>query len=112
MTLHISSHTSTYLSKIAPVIGGVTIIASLIDTDSSSTWSALWRIAISVSLGVFVALVGMIYHNIESRVSKLEVSSVPEGEYEMRHIDLQKNLERIEKHLEAIDFKIENLRNR
>lgn len=106
-------HTSEFggvLAKITPYIGGAVIVASIIQTQDSSPLTDLWRVAISVALGVFVTLVGMIYHNMESRVGTVESNYMPRLEYTARSAELDRHLERIEKHLESHDEKIENLR--
>jgi hypothetical protein len=105
-------HFVSGLAKAAPLVGGVVIISSLIDASQQTTpWTDVWRVAISVALGVFITLVGMIYHNMENRVAGLEKNCLGRTEYDMRNIDLERHLDRIEKHLEVNDRKIENLRD-
>jgi hypothetical protein len=105
-------HITSGLAKAAPLVGGVVIISSIIDSSQQiSPWTDVWRVAISVSLGVFITLVGMIYHNMESRTANLEKNCLGRTEYDMRNLDLERHLDRIEKHLEVNDRKIENLRD-
>ena len=98
------------LSRVSPVVGFVIIAAAIIADESSDTW----KISLSVALGVFVTLTGMIYHNLESRLSKVEDDALPRREFEIAHKAVQEyvdtsqralkdQLGRIEGHLVNID---------
>jgi hypothetical protein len=95
----LSRHAALVLAKIAPLIGGFVVIASFQDT-SGNVWTEAWRIGMSVGLGVFIALVGAIYQNLNRRLESLETAAktdlVPRREYDSRHGDLVKQLDRIE----------------
>lgn len=105
-------HIVSGLAKVAPIVGGIVIISSIIDSGQQSTpWTDIWRVAISVALGIFITLVGMIYHNMENRVAMLEKNCLGRTEYDMRNLDLERHLDRMEKHLEVNDRKIESLRD-
>ncbi len=107
---HFHSPNGLGLAKATPYVGAFVIVVSVVESSqSNSPWTDLWRVAISVSLGIFVTLVGMIYHNMETRVSNLERSDLPRLEYEMRHTEVQRQIDRIEKHLEANDRKLDAL---
>lgn len=103
-------HIASGLAKAAPLVGGVVIISSIIDASQEGTpWTDVWRIAISISLGVFITLVGMIYHNMENRTANLEKNCLGRTEYDRANLELERHLDRIEKHLELNDRKIEKI---
>jgi len=97
----IGKNLTLFLAKISPVIGGFVILASFeSDGGGNSPWTEIWRISMSVALGVFVALVGMIYKNINDRLENMEKRQelyVTLREYDARHEDMKNQLDRIER---------------
>ena len=86
-----SKHTVLFLAKIAPLLGAALIVVSL-QAGHESTFADIWRIGMSVALGVFVALVGAIYQNLNKRIEALEETKkdfVTFREYDKRHDDLK-----------------------
>lgn len=106
--LQVGKQMVSLLAKISPVIGGFVILSSFQASSSSpGPWVELWRIAMSVALGVFVALVGAIYQNINRRLETVEATVrtiqreagcnfVSRSEYDGRHNDVVRQLDRIE----------------
>lgn len=89
------------LAKIAPFLGGVVFVSSLEATaKEADIWVDLWRVGMSVGLGVFVTLVGAIYQNLNKRLERIEIATkndfVPRQEYDSRHEDVKDQLNRIE----------------
>lgn len=86
--------------KLAPIVGAATVTAAVFQMNAESPWSTLWRLGISILLGVFVTLVGAIYQNLNRRLGSLEGAAksdfVPRVEYDRRHEDLLRQLDRIE----------------
>jgi len=96
----IGKNLTLFLAKISPIIGGFVIVASLESDGSGGPWTEIWRISMSVALGVFVALVGMIYKNINDRLENMEKRQelyVTLREYDARHADMKTQLDRIER---------------
>ena len=91
------------LAKVAPFLGGTLVLLSF-QVNAATGLSDLWRIIMSVCLAVFVTLVGAIYQNLNRRLEVLEVTAkndlVSRREYDTRHNDLIRQLDRIEKALE------------
>lgn len=97
----LTRHLALLLAKIAPVIGVFVFISAIQATGSEvGLWTELWRIGMSIGLGIFVTLVGMIYQNLNKRLEVLEnvarEDMVPRKEYDHRHDDLIDRLKRIE----------------
>jgi len=100
-TIVLTRHLTLLLAKIAPLLGAFVFVSSIEATTANSTmWSDMWRIGMSVALGVFITLVGMIYQNLNRRLETLEnvarEEMVPRREYDHRHEDLINRLNRIE----------------
>ena len=80
------------VSFIAPLIGGLTVYSSLQLDTSGDHWQDVWRVGMSVGLGIFVTLVGMIYRGIDSRIKDLEKVTndkfVTIREHDQRHAEL------------------------
>ena len=90
------------LAKLAPWLGAFVFLASIEATKSEDTWTQLWRIGMSAGLGIFVALVGAIYRNMEKRqtavenaIAEIRRDFLPRTEYSSRHDDLIKQFDRI-----------------
>src|SRR5208337_2477436 len=100
MTIVMTRHTVLILAKISPAIGLVVIVASLELDGEAGFWPGVWRISMSIALGVFVTLVGAIYQNLNRRLEAIELSAkndfVPRKEYDSRQQDMIRQLERIE----------------
>ena len=96
----LSKHGALLLAKIAPFVGLTMIIAAFETEGAGNLWIGVWRIALSVALGIFVALVGAIYQNLSRRLETLEVAAktdfLPRREYDARHGDVIRQLDRIE----------------
>lgn len=88
------------LARIAPVVGGATIIIAVQAPPPNDPWGEVWRIGLSTCLGIFVTLAGLIYKNINDRVGKLESAAkdefVPRREYESRHADIMRQIDRLQ----------------
>jgi hypothetical protein len=86
LILYIIKHLAMGLAKTSPVLGCMVIFSS-IESFNGGPWMEVWRVAISVAGGVFIALVGMIYQNLNRRVETLEKGSrsdfVPRKEYDI-----------------------------
>ena len=99
LILIITKHVAAVLARVSPVVGLVVIFSS-VESHEGGPWTEIWRIALSIALGVFVALVGAIYQNINRRVESFELAAktdfVPRKEYESRHQDLMSRFDRIE----------------
>lgn len=91
------------LAKLAPVVGLFVFVAS-VEAGGSSAWTDVWRVAMSVGLGIFITLVGAIYKNIERRMGEVEAairtSLLPRAEFEALYENINRALERIENKLE------------
>jgi hypothetical protein len=86
------------LSFLAPLVGGVTVYSSLqAEIPGSDHWQDVWRVGMSIGLGVFVTLVGMIYKGMDARIKDLEKAAndkfVTIREYDLRHTELVKRLD-------------------
>jgi hypothetical protein len=99
MIITVSRHLAALLAKIAPVVGGVVIVTSF-QTNASGFMGELWRISMSVALGVFITLVGAIYQNLNRRIESLETAAksdfVSRREYDATKDLMIKQLNRIE----------------
>jgi hypothetical protein len=97
---------SLFIDKLAvtsPLLGGLLILLAV--DSPNGAWNDVFRIVISIVLGVFVTLVGMLYHNLENRIKKIEDFSITRYEFKMSQDPLIAQLGRIEKHLENIDMR-------
>ena len=90
------------LAKIAPWIGAFVFLASIESSGVSDAWTQLWRIGMSAGLGIFVALVGAIYRNMERRqtatekdIEEIRRDFLPRSEYSSRHDDVLRQFDRI-----------------
>lgn len=91
-----------YLAQLSPIVALCLIVAALLADDVGAA-TDIWRIVISIALGVFVTLAGMIYHNLESRVSRIEEKGIVRTEWQLALNSQQSQMDRIEEHLRAID---------
>ena len=98
--ISISKHVALSLAKVAPFLGLTMIIAAFQTEGNGSMWLGIWRIVLSVAMGVFVARVGAIYQNLHRRLESREITAkndfVPRREYDARHAELIRQLDRIE----------------
>ena len=78
------------------------MIVSAFLLDSGNTDSS-WKFVIPIIFGVFVTLVGMLYHQHEGRIKDLEQDSLPRREFDIAHQAVKDEVGRMEKHLESID---------
>ena len=102
MNLFFHKHAALALAKIAPYAGAVAFIASFeAGGATGNPWLEIWRVGFSGALGIFIALVGAIYQNMNRRLISLEKAAedkfIPRLEYEQRHEDLKEQLNRIER---------------
>jgi hypothetical protein len=102
MLSHLTVGLSHYLSRISPILG-LGVICFSLALDSATGATSLWISGVGIVVGVSVALGGMLYHNMESRVTKLETDSLTRREFEIAHTPVQDQLGRIEGHLINID---------
>jgi hypothetical protein len=97
---HVGSVVIHYLARISPILGGAIILSALL-LDSGA--DASWKFIVPIVFGVFVTLVGMLYHQHETRITSLEEETLPRREFDIAHQSVQAEQGRMEKHLEAID---------
>ena len=86
-------------AKVAPWVGGTMVLAALEADGRSDLGTEIWRVTLSVILGIFVALAGTIYRDVNRRIAALEAARdgfVPRKEYDERHNDVKESLNRIE----------------
>jgi hypothetical protein len=100
-TIVLTRHLALILAKVAPLLGVFVFVSSVeATTAQTSAWTDMWRIGMSVALGVFVTLVGAIYQNLNRRLEAVETVArqdlVTRREYDGRHSDLVHQLDRIE----------------
>jgi hypothetical protein len=88
--------------QFSPLVGGAVILSTVI-MDATSGPNSAWISVISIVVGIFVALTGMLYHNMESRLSKMEEDNLPRREFDIAHKAVQDQLSRIEGHLVNVD---------
>jgi hypothetical protein len=104
MNVTVSRHMAIVLAKVAPWAGGFVVVASVeAGQTGGGEWTEVWRVGMSAALGIFVALVGAIYQNVNRRLTDIEEGSkkakdefVTLREYNGRHGDLKEQLDRIE----------------
>ena len=107
--MHVPSLAGLKIAFIAPVVGGAVIIASIIDSPSNAD-DGVWKTLISMGLGIFITLVGVIYYNmkesqsaLERRLTKIEENSISRYEIKLCIDAIDAQLSRIENHLVSID---------
>jgi hypothetical protein len=84
------------VAKSAPVIAAVTLISS-VESSPADPWTAVFRIGISSAVGVFLTLIGLVYLNLDKRITDIEKEHVPRNEYSGQLENLKewtKNIER------------------
>lgn|ERR1035437_198285 len=89
-----------HLARLSPIIGGVVILVALFQSGGGDS---SWKFIIPIIFGVFVTLVGMLYHQHETRITDLEKDTLPRREFDIAHKAVQDEQYRMEKHIEAID---------
>ena len=109
MLSHLTVGLGHYLSRISSILG-LGVICFSLALDSATGATSLWISGIGIVVGVAVALGGMLYHNMESRVTQQEQDLkelkkyfLPRSEFEASHKPMQEQLSRIEGHLVNID---------
>src|ERR1035437_9027892 len=91
-----------HMTRASPIIGGAVVLAVAV-MESEVGPNSLWVSGIGIVVGVFITLTGMLYHNLENRLTDLEKESLPRREFDIGHKSVQDQLERIEKHLSNTD---------
>lgn len=55
------------ISKITPVFGGITFVAA-VQSELNSPWVDVWRLTLTLGIGIFVTLCGVIWRDINRRM--------------------------------------------
>lgn len=58
------------VSKVTPILGGLTFIAALQAQAESSPWVDLWRMGVTLGIGIFVTLCGVIWRDLNRRLDE------------------------------------------
>ena len=94
------------MARLSPLFGFLTLFYILQADSGNGAWVEIWRVLLSVGLGVVVTLLGMLHHNSDRRISIIEERYISREEYNVRHLELVEHLKRIETHLEKTDDRI------
>ena len=102
LPLHLDYGIGRYLMYAYPVVGLLVIVLSLVEDSNPGNYS-LWVSGVGIVVGIAMTLGGMLYHNMEVRLSKQEEDAMPRREFALAHQEIVNQLARMEKHLENSD---------
>jgi hypothetical protein len=85
---------------------GILVILSVLESNSGGSLDEIWRLFMSVGLGILVTLLGALYHNMDRRLTVIESKFIGREEYDRMCKDLVDHLSRIETHLEKTDDRV------